>query len=134
MCPISNRAHGAAHAACRSSVDKHCIKRYGRTVIRALGKLEEGVCRRWLGPALALILVVLVLLIGLHPVADHFVEHAALTCAVIALVGAIVVPAVGGKPSPLPDRPAEVRLPAGASVRIARVCLADGQGSFPLRR
>jgi len=96
--------------------------------------LAEGLGRRWLGPGVALLLVVLVLLIGLHPVADEFVEHAALICAVIALAGLIVIPPVGVTPSPLPKRPAQKRSPPRAAFPVARLCLADGQDYFPLRR
>jgi hypothetical protein len=79
-------------------------------------------------------LILVVLLIGLHPVADHFVEEAAAMCTVIALAGLIVVPLAGGRPSHPPEPRTQKRSPQRMVFRVCRVCLADGQGSFPLRR
>ena len=96
--------------------------------------LERARAGRCLGPVVVVVLVFLVLLIGLHPVSDEFVEHAALICAAIALAGLIVIPLVGGKPSRLPKHPARKRSPPHAKFRTPGLCLADSQSSFPLRR
>jgi len=103
-------------------------------VIRASrGMLERACGRRWLGPAVGVVLVVLVLLIGLHVVADEFVEEAALICAVMVVSGLIVVPLAREKPSIL-LKLVRKRSPPRAASRALRLRLADGQGSFPLRR
>ena len=95
----------------RSWVDSDRLRRYGRTVIRARGLLERGLAARWLGPWVALMLVVFVLLVGVHPVSDEFVHEAAFICAVIALAGVLVPPLVGVKPSPVRTRPEKRRPP-----------------------
>jgi energy-converting hydrogenase Eha subunit A len=81
------------------------------------------------------VLVLLVLLIGLHPAADEFVEGATLIYAVIALAGLIVVPLVRGRPSLLPNDPARKRSRPRAAFQSAALSLLDDQQpSFPLRR
>ena len=93
------------------------------------------VAGRWLGPTVAVVLVLLVLLIGLHPVADEFVEEAALICAVIALAGLIVVPLVGAKPALRPKDAGRKRSPPRADFQSPALSLLDDQErSFPLRR
>ena len=97
--------------------------------------LERACGRRWLGPAVGVVLVVLVLLIGLHPVADEFVEEAVLICAVIALAGVVVIPLVGGRPSLQPkDSAREQSSPRAAFRTSAPFFLDDRQPAFPLRR
>jgi len=88
-----------------------------------------------MGATVAVVFVVLVFLIGLHPVADEFVEEAALICAVIALAGAIVLPFVGGKPSLRPQDPGRRRSPPRPACQSPALSLSDDQErSFPLRR
>jgi len=104
-------------------------------VIRARGKLEDVLASHWLGPAVAAVLVLLVLLIGLHPVADEFVEEAVLICAVIALAGVVVIPLVGGRPSLQPKDSARKQSSPRAAFRTsAPFFLDDRQPAFPLRR
>ena len=115
-------------------MDSWGITRYRRTVIRARGLLERGLATRWLGPWVALLLVLLVLLIGLHPVSDEFVHEAAFICAVVVLAGLVVLPLVGG--SPRPSRTTtETGRPAPCPARsVAKHFLTTEPGSFPLRR
>jgi hypothetical protein len=80
------------------------------------------------------VLVVLVLLIGVHPVADEFVEEAALICAVIALAGVIVVPLIGARPSPRRRDPGRKSPPRPAFQSPALFLPDDQEPSFPLRR
>ena len=115
-------------------VDSGRLTRYGRSVIRARGLLERGLATRWLGPWVALTLVVLVLLIGLHPVSDEFVHEAAFICAVIALAGLLVLPIIGVRPSPVRTREAKRRPPPRPAAPVPRLCLIDVHSSFPLRR
>lgn len=79
-------------------------------------------------------LILVVLLIGLHPVADHFVEEAAAMCTVIVLAGLIVVPLAGGTPSHPRELRTQRRSPQLTAVPVRRLSLADGQTFFPLRR
>lgn len=112
-------------------MDNDRLTRYGRSVIRARGLLERGVATRWLGPWVALLLV---LLIGLHPVSDEFVHEAAFICAAIALTGLVVLPLVGGRASAIRRNP-ERRRPAPCAVcPVAELSFVDGASSFPLRR
>ena len=88
-------------------MDSDRLRRYGRTVIRARGLLERGLAARWLGPWVALMLVVFVLLVGVHPVSDEFVHEAAFICAVIALAGVLVLTTRRCKAEPRSHAPGE---------------------------
>lgn len=79
-------------------------------------------------------LVVLVLLIGVHPVADEFVHEAAFICAVIALAGLVALPLVGGKPTPLRRSPERGRPPPRAACLVTTLSVAIEPSSVPLRR
>jgi hypothetical protein len=107
---------------------------YGWSQDPPRGMLERALARRWLGPAIAMALVLLVLLIGLHVVADEFVEEAALVCAVSALAGLIVIPLAGERSGRLPPRQPRKRSSPVAASRAPALSLRNDQRSFPLRR
>lgn len=96
--------------------------------------LERGLATRWLGPWVALLLVLLVLLIGLHPVSDEFVHEAAFICAVVVLAGLVVLPLVGDKPRPSRKTEEEGRPAPDPASSVAKHFLSEEPSSFPLRR
>jgi hypothetical protein len=105
---------------------------YGAAVLGTRGVFERAVSRRWPGWAVLALVVVLLALVGVHPVLDAC-EEAALICEVIVLTAAIVLPRVGEGPTPRPQGPAPKR-PRPSPCRAPSLCFSADQYSFPLRR
>jgi len=102
-------------------------------VIRASEGLRRHVRRGWLASVLAALVVVLVLLVGVHPISDNIVEHAELVCAAAVLVLGFAL-ALGRQE----QLSAFWQLACGASpirARLVRPALVfNDERSLPLRR
>lgn len=103
-------------------------------MIRASEGLRRHTRRGGLASVLAALVVVLVLLVGVHPISDNIVEHAQIVCAAALVVVGLAL-ALAGQEQPSVFRP----LACGASpMRAARparsALLFNDERSLPLRR
>jgi hypothetical protein len=103
-------------------------------VIRLRRALAGALERRWIGPVLLVIVIVLLAFVGLHLVVDHFGEAAAATCGGILIVTVLPLTLPRRQATALPltlttSTPAGPAPPLASSVRIAR-----SLAQIPLRR
>ena len=103
-------------------------------MIRASEGLRRHVRRGGFGSGLAALVVVLVVLVGVHPISDNIFEHAEIVCAAALVVLGFAL-AFAGPAQPSVFRPlASGASPTGA-VRLVRPTLVfNDERSLPLRR
>ena len=103
-------------------------------MITARQKAARLLRRPGLATGVAILVVALVLLVGVHPISDNVVEHADLVCAAAVLVMGFVLSLVGQERQ-LKQRPPARSATLFQPFLVVRPALAlNDERSFPLRR
>jgi hypothetical protein len=83
-------------------------------VIEARGLFERHLHGRRLAAGLAVLVVMLVVLVGIHPISDEVTDHAALVCAAAVLVLGFSLFVLGE------ERSSSARAPVGRADQVPR--------------
>ena len=103
-------------------------------MIRAREEAERLLRRRGLATGVATLIVVLVLLVGVHPISDNVVEHAELVCAAAVLVLGFVVALVGQERSSIRRPPARNAALFQPILVVRPALVFNDERRLPLRR
>jgi hypothetical protein len=103
-------------------------------VIRARKKLGHLRHKRGLATAVAILVLALVVLVGVHPISDNVVEHAELVCAAAVLAIGFVLALVGQERSSTQRPPARSATLVQPFLVVRPALVFNDERRLPLRR